>query len=325
MTRGSILIFAALIPLFVLTGQGARAQSLEQSAFAAPIRLKTSATVEAAVVRLDDLFEGLGAEGATPVARAPAPGRQVTLDAQWLYALARTHALAWRPRSSLDSIQVERASLVIEQERIEELLLDAFAERGLGDELALRFDQPQVRLHLPTDSEATLALASLALDPANGRFTARIAAPAEGTPTIRAAVSGRVLRITRIPVPIRRLTADSVIGAEDIDWIEMRADRVGRDVITDMNELIGRSPRRVLRAGRAVRANEVRRPIVVAKNSLVTIRLVTPRMVLTAQGRAMENGAGGDTIRIMNTQSNSVINAMVVESNLVAVPGPAGP
>ena len=244
----------------------------------------------------------------------------MTLDAHWLYALARGHALPWRPRSNFDSVVVERASRVIERERIEELLLDALAERGLGGELALRFDQPQVRLHLPTDSEATLTLTGLALDPTTGRFTARLAAPADGTPVVRATVSGRVLRMTRIPVPNRRMTADVVIGAEDIEWIDMRADRIGRDVITDAGDLIGRSPRRVLRAGRAVRANEVRRPIVVAKNNLVTIRLETPRMILSVRGRAMENGADGDTIRIMNIQSNSVINAMVVASNLVEVP-----
>ncbi len=49
----------------------------------------------------------------------------------------------------------------------------------------------------------------------------------------------------------------------------------------------------------------------VAKNSLVTVHLVTANMTLTVQGRAMEDGSMGEAIRVMNTKSNSVITAVV--------------
>ncbi|RMD62393.1 MAG: flagella basal body P-ring formation protein FlgA, partial [Alphaproteobacteria bacterium] len=71
--------------------------------------------------------------------------------------------------------------------------------------------------------------------------------------------------------------------------------------------------------GATVLASDLREPVVVAKNSLVTIRLETPRMVLSAQGRAIEAGGSGDVIRVMNTASNKIIHARVVNAGLVRI------
>ena len=44
-----------------------------------------------------------------------------------------------------------------------------------------------------------------------------------------------------------------------------------------------------------------------------------PKMILTAQGKALDNGADGDTVRITNTQSKKVIEAEVTGMGRVAV------
>ena len=41
--------------------------------------------VDGPVVHLGDLFDGLGANGATPVARSPPPGTRVTVSARWQF------------------------------------------------------------------------------------------------------------------------------------------------------------------------------------------------------------------------------------------------
>jgi flagellar basal body P-ring formation protein FlgA len=51
----------------------------------------------------------------------------------------------------------------------------------------------------------------------------------------------------------------------------------------------------------------------------VTIILQTPHMVLTVQGRASEDGAKGDTIRLLNLQSKKAIEGVVVGPDLVRV------
>lgn len=285
----------------------------------APVILRPEATVKGPVVQLGDLFEGLGERAATPIARAPEPGRSVEVDARWLAAVAQAYGVAWRPRSALDRIVIARASRTIDTPRIEEALLDALAERGLPGEVSLVLDNPTLRLDLPAEAPASLAVSGLSYDPVGGRFTAYVSAPAEGSPLARVAVSGRAVTLTEIPVLRRNVTPGEVIGEQDIVWTSWRTDRLGRGIALDSGRLVGMSARRPLRAGEAVRLSDLRSPVLVPKNSLVTIRLATPRMVLTAQGKALEEGSDGDVIRVMNTKSNTVINAGVVEAGLVEV------
>lgn len=51
----------------------------------------------------------------------------------------------------------------------------------------------------------------------------------------------------------------------------------------------------------------------------MTIILKAPKMILTALGKALDNGADGDTVRITNTQSKKVIEAEVTGMGRVSV------
>jgi flagella basal body P-ring formation protein FlgA len=42
-------------------------------------------------------------------------------------------------------------------------------------------------------------------------------------------------------------------------------------------------------------------------------------MELSVQGRALEDGSQGDVVRVMNTKSNTVVSAVVVDSGVVVV------
>ena len=68
-----------------------------------------------------------------------------------------------------------------------------------------------------------------------------------------------------------------------------------------------------------MRTSDLREPVLVPRNSLVVLRLELNRMVLTVQGRALEDGAAGDVIRIRNTKSNTVVSGVVAETGTVRV------
>jgi flagella basal body P-ring formation protein FlgA len=284
-----------------------------------PVFLKAQIVIEGPVVHLGDLFEGLDENAATPVARAPAPGSRVAVNARWLLAVAKAYAVPWRPRSQLDGTTIERASIVIGTRRIEGATIDALRQRGIDGRLSLVLDNPVTRILLPTDAASTLLVAGLKHNPATGRFTAHLIAPAEGTPLARITVSGRAIELIEVPVLRKRMMPGEVIRETDIAWQDVRADRIARNVVLDPINLVGMSPRRPVRAEKPVLISELRQPVLVPKNSLVTIRLQTARMVLTTRGRAMEQGAKGDVIRVVNTASNQIISASVTESGIVAV------
>ncbi len=313
-------LIAIAVMLIATSSAGRIVQAASQPAGLA--LLKAKVVIDGPVVLLGDLFDGLGANGATPVARAPAPGTRVAVNARWLSAVARAYGIGWRPGSRLDGTVIERASIVIETQRIEAATIGALRQRGIDGRLSLVLDNPVTRIHLPTDAEPSLLVAGLNHNPETGRFTAHLIAPAEGTPLVRITISGRAIEMIEIPVLRRRMLPGEVIGERDIAWQDARADRISRNVVRDPVNLVGKSPRRPIRAEKPVLGSELRQPVLVSKNSLVTIRLQTARMVLTARGRAMEPGAKGDVIRVVNTKSNQIISASVTASGTVeVVPG----
>ena len=69
-------------------------------------------------------------------------------------------------------------------------------------------------------------------------------------------------------------------------------------------------------------AGDVAAPQVVKKGDTVTVTLKTNALNLTMQGRALQNGAEGDTVRIINTASNRTVDAIVTGPQTVTVTTP---
>ena len=279
----------------------------------------TLVTVEGDLVRLGDLFTGVEDQADVAVARAPSPGKVVEVDAYWLAAVAQQHALPWRPRSRLDRLVIERASREIGPEAIAEALRRALAGEGVQGDVDLQLDNPSLRLVLPVNAPSDFQVEILSYDAANGRLQARVRAPAEGPVLAQASVTGRAVPMVSVPVLSQAMTAGSIIEKRDLVWRRMPEARLGQQVVLDATQLLGMTPRRGLRAERAIKASDLRAPVVITKNSPVTIVLQTEKMRLSAQGRALEDGAMGTLIRVMNTQSNQTIHAQVEGPGQVSV------
>ena len=294
------------------------------AAGAAPVTLRQSVTVSGGLVRLGDLFVPAGDKAEAAVAYAPAPGKRAIFDARWLYRVARAYGLNWRPLSIHEKAVVARESIIIGRREIADHILAALVDKGVDADMRVELSNRMLRIHVPGDSTPTVAVEDVAYEPRTRRFIAIVAAPADDPAARRIRVTGRVHRVIDVPVLTRRVLAGEVIRKRDVKWIAMRGDRLQRDTIQDSGALIGKSPRRGLRAGVPVRVSDVRLPVLVPRRSLVTIMYRVRSMTLTAQGRALEDGGAGDTVRVANTQSNTVVQAVVTGANRVSV-RPAGP
>jgi flagella basal body P-ring formation protein FlgA len=279
--------------------------------------LRAVATVDDNVVRLGDIFDDLGTGADIAVAYAPAPGRRLTFGAAALMELARTYRLDWRPSSRFDRVIVERAGRVIQKSEIMAQLSDALKAEGLKRHMEVELFGRNVEMAVPLAAAGPLEVRNLTLDPQTGRFTAMVAAGDEGS--YRLPVSGRVHETSSVPVLRRAMAPGDIIRKDDIEIIRTREDRIGRDVVMDPSKLIGTTPRQRLRAGEPIRDNDTRPPILVERNSTVTIVLQTGYLTLTAQGRAVEDGAKGDTIRVTNLQSKKTIEAVVAGPDFVTI------
>ncbi len=201
---------------------------------------------------------------------------------------------------------------------IEGTVLAALADRRVDVAGAsLELSGASARSAIPADAE--LAVERLAYQAAGQRFTAVLTASSRGGPTQRFAVAGRLRQQIEVPVLNRRLQPGEVITAADLQWVSVGDRDLPGNGVYEAHELIGRTPRRSLPAGAPVVAADLKRPTVVTRGALFTLILSTPSMRLTARGRALDEGGAGDSIRVANAQSRTVVAGVVLANGQVAV------
>lgn len=115
----------------------------------------------------------------------------------------------------------------------------------------------------------------------------------------------------RVVVPAHDIQRGETIMAEDLDYATVAPDRLRAGIITSATEIEGREARRVLRAGELVRVDDVRRPILVARGSTVTMTFNEPGISLTAVGRAMGEGGLGESVIVQNPVSFRQVSCIV--------------
>lgn len=290
-------------------------------ASAAELRLLPRIVVAGDVVTLADLFGDIGDAGETAVARAPAPGKRLAITVARIHRAVRGQGLAWSPLRGLKSVAVRRDGRRIPAFEIESAILDALAGEAAGEGLRINLANRNRAFYVAQDAAAGLAVENLSYDARTGRFAASLVA-ASGTPDeARAEFTGRAIETVELPVLNKPMKKGEIIGDGDIEWLEWQARRMPRDAVTDIAELVGLAARRSLRPGLPVRGRDVGEPIVVVKGSIVSLVYRTPMMVLTAGGRALEDGAMGSVVRVLNSQSKVVVEARVEGANVLSVSG----
>ena len=291
------------------------------AALAAPVALAgATVTVEDPLVRLGDIFAGLDAKLADiAAAYAPQAGKRLVLDAHWLARAARRHNIAWQPAGPNEHVVVQRRTFTITRGDVEARARIQLAERMAGAEFAVELFNVNFRLQAAGDANDTFALEDFSYDAGTRRFEAVVAAPAASTMAQRARVSGRVHKMVAVPVPRRPISKGEILRADDIETVSHKAEQTPADIVADRDALVGKAAVRGLRAGHPVFARDVERPVLVAKDSLVTLVLQATHMRLTARGKALDQGSHGDVIRVVNEQSKQVVEGTVMAAGQVAI------
>lgn len=242
-------------------------------------------------------------------------------------ALAATTAVLaadWPHASApADDLATQAPARLVGSAEVATLIAEALAgETGDATALGVELADSLFAMAVPAQAGGVV-VEDVARDRSGRGFAARLAAVDGDGAVSRQIVTGRVHRLARVPVLARPIGRDEVIAAADVEWLRLKASRLGSSIIVDPGDLIGLSARRALRPGVPVRASQVRRPVVVAKGSQVTLFLHGPGLALSARGRALEDGGRGETVRVSNAQSNVVVEGTVAGPGQVRVGPPA--
>ncbi|MDO8607199.1 MAG: flagellar basal body P-ring formation chaperone FlgA [Phaeospirillum sp.] len=309
-TSFASLAFAAALAL------GSAAAWAEQL----PAQLKSSVSLEGDVIRLGDLWENIGGKADTPLANAPQPGKRITLETRWLAAVAQSYGIDWRPANAFERTVVERVGQTVDHRVIETELREALRLEGAPANASIEIaNRAGLQVVVPGNVAATVGIRDVIYDQRMNRFTAVVEVPAGAANATRVKVGGSVFASARIPVLAHPMARGDTITEADIQWVDVREEVLRRDIVTNIRQMIGQEPRYQLRAGAPVRTVELQKPVVVAKNTTVTMIVKTRFMSLTAQGRAVEDGSTGDVIRVTNIHSKQTVDARVDGPGQVSV------
>jgi flagellar basal body P-ring formation protein FlgA len=299
-------------------------------AFAAPaladgaVSLRSAARVTGTQIKLGDFFDNAGPHADEIVGNAPAPGTTLLFESAWLNTTAHNFGLAWEPPSGETAIRVQRAARTVENAELTRSLMPAL---GLvPGKTSLQFDT-QYRVQVPLGDAAGgdgpgYAVENAQINQAVGRFTAELRIPPGDPSTAPIRIAGRVVTMTDVPVLARPMVPGEQVTKDDIVWAQVPSANLPAGDVSDPQEMIGRTPRHPLQAGQPLRPLDLQVPVVVKRNDAVLIVLERPGLYMTAEGKALEDGGRGAAIRVVNTQSNRTIDAVVLASGQVAVRPP---
>jgi len=110
-----------------------------------------------------------------------------------------------------------------------------------------------------------------------------------------------------------------IVSREDIHMGKRNLSSLPRNIITRLDEVIGKRTKRAIDANFAMTADILDMPPVVRRGDMVTLTVETEILKITTPGEARENGIKGEIIKVLNIASKKEVYGRVLDSNTVKV------
>ncbi len=78
---------------------------------------------------------------------------------------------------------------------------------------------------------------------------------------------------------------------------------------------VGLELKRAIYQGKTLSPNDVGPPTVVTRNAIVQLEFIRGPLMITTEGRALDAGAVGDSVRVMNLSSKIILTAVITGPN----------
>ena len=263
------------------------------------------------------LVENAGAAANIAIFRAPDLGQTGRVAVERVIEAVLPHEVVDLDTRALTEVVVTRASTAVTPKDIEARITQALASRQRNTDpanLTLTFDVEARLFHIEPGTE--LRIARMTYEPRGGRFDVLFERPGNRN-LLR--YTGTFAETFEAVVLARPIAANEVVRASDITVVRRPKVEFQANIITTAEQAVGLAPRRAMRPGEVLRQTDLGKAELVARNDNVTITYQVPGITLTMRGKALEGGAQGDTINVLNVQSKRSIQATVAGPGHVVV------
>lgn len=285
-------------------------------------KVKERVVVTGDLVRIGDLIDNAGAVADIAVFRSPDLGSTGGLPVSQLLKAISPYRIAGLDTKGLTEIVVTRPSRAITAKDIEARIAAALAgQHGFGNakDIAITFDRELRTVHVEPTVTGDLQIVRLVFDPRTGRFSVAFELPGSAVAQrLSLRFSGTAVETLETAVLVRPLNRGDVIKPGDVAFERRPKHEVTGEIVAK-DDAIGFAAKRPLAAGTVLRRGDLMKPELIQRNEPVTIAFEMPGVLLTARGKALEAGAAGDIIAVLNVQSNRTVQATVIGPGRVAV------
>jgi len=286
--------------------------------------LRDKAIVTGDAVTLGDLFINAGDHASMLVSRAPAPGSRAAINATHVASATRAAGMLWPNHERYTHLIVNRDGTQVPAGVVTSTLANTIARAEAANtpfdvSYTLSLDADPKAMFVAKGNAPEVIVKDLSFDARSGLFSARITTPAHGAAIQR--VTGRAKQTREVPVVASSVARGEVLDRDMLTLINMEVNRIAPGTALEIDDLVGKTPRTALRVGQPIRTKDMRLPVAVAKDARVTITFELPGMVLTAQGRALEDAPMGGIVRVINTRSHRTVHARVTGPDRVVIEG----
>lgn len=283
---------------------------------AEPIALKTDITLTSDVLTVGDIFEG-ATDAAHILAPSPKPGKTMTLSARDLQRISDAFNLGWMNDGS--SVQIHRDGQLLDSYQVEALLKETLGTELRGQKFDVSLNDRSINMSLSHEALASLSIDNLKYDLVKGEVKGVLNARENGQSVLKKEIKGVLSSLTSVPVLSHAMNQGELIGAADLQYIDMKTSDMPNSLIIDPKLIIGQTPRRLIPAMKPIAAAEIVLPAAVKKGEIVTMVFQSGKLNLTSQGKSLQTGSVGDVIRVTNTSSQQVIQVVVTGDRTVTV------
>ena len=292
-----------------------------RNVIAAPV-LRANVLVSGDVVRIGDVIDNAGSAGQIAIYRAPDLGTTGTLPVAQVLNTLRAHQVIGVDTKDIKAVTVTRLSRAIDAKEIQSQVAHAIEHHGgLGDaaNLSLTFDRDLQDVQLDSCYTGTVQPVATQFNPRNGRFDVTFEIGSDNnSPSVKLRFTGVAIETVQAAVLTRNVERAEVLKASDVIIERRPKAEIGGDVAT-RSAAVGMQMRRPLRAGQPLRVADLVKPDLVQRDSNVTLIYQTAGIYLTIRGKALDSGAEGDVVNVLNLQSNRTIAGVVIGHNQVRV------
>ena len=178
-----------------------------------------------------------------------------------------------------------------------------FVEKGYGEDVELEIFGGKTNFDIAKKNNVKIMITGVDVDEEQNKFEARAEIFADGTKIDETDLLGRFFVLEDVYVPVASIAKGEIIKESNLQNVKVRSNRLRDDVLKNKEDLLGKQAVRTIAANKPVNRKDVREEVVVKKGQSVVVVYKHKGLEIVSKMEALEDGAKGQTIKLLNIKS----------------------